>query len=196
MSVTILAPGDLVFTRSPTPLGWAIRLFQTSPGEAPSVVNHCEIVTKGGLLSEAEVIGALHHVRRARLIAAYGPPRKTPIAIYRARGLTNTERIAIARKAESYEGRRYGYLKIGAHLGDWTLTRLTGREIYAFRRLARMDRYPMCSWLADHAYREVGISFGPAPAPDDLWDEVTANLLGWTCVRPLRPLSPVTLELT
>lgn len=185
MSPTVLAPGDLFFTRSPTWLGWAIRLFTRSPGESRTRVNHVGVVVRGGLLSEAVVVEALHHVVKRRLMAAYGPPRRTPVAIYRLKGLSQDERAAIARKSESYVGRKYGYLKIGAHLGDWLLGRLAGREVYAFRRLAKMDRYPTCDWLAAHVYPEW---FSDAPSPDGIWDAVYGDLLHWSCVRPLWPL--------
>lgn len=74
----------------------------------------------------------------------------------------------VAQKARGYEGRKYGWGKIAAHLGDWMLG---GR--YVWRRLARMDKYPICSWVVASSYGEVGENFGVKvgeASPDDIWD--------------------------
>lgn len=181
----ILSPGDVVFKRGQSPISWAIRLCSTSPGEGKTLVNHVAIVSIGGTLGEAKVVEAVSIAREISLVDAIG---NGAFAIYRPRGLSMQERMTIVMKARSYVGRHYGYGKVAAHLGDWILTRLTGRSVYAFRRLAKMDRYPMCSWLLNHSFATVGISFGEAPDPDDIWDDVKANLIGWSLVRGLAPI--------
>jgi hypothetical protein len=90
--------------------------------------------------------------------------------------------------AERYVGRRYGYLKMLAHLLDWLFL-----GVYLFRRIASMDRYPICSWVVAHAYGKTGRHFGVAPgaaSPDDIWDYVVAHPQEYRCVRALAPLRP------
>ena len=107
------------------------------------------------------------------------------MAIYRPTNLTDEEQTQILMAANSYAGKRYGYLKIFLHFFDWLLV-----GEYAFRRLGRMDRYPICSWLVAHSYKKAGKHFGvPARAanPDDIWDFVTDSA-HYSCIRELRPL--------
>lgn len=184
--VIVLAPGDLFFTRGRSPLSWAIRLFTRSPGEDRTAVNHVGVVVQGGLLSEAVIVEALDTVKRHRLVQQYGPPRRDGVAVYRAVGLAPENLWAAVQAAEGYVGRKYGRLKILAHLGDWMLG-----GAYLFRRLARMDKYPICSWLASHAYEAAGVRFGVDPnaaSPDDMWDWIKAHPDQWRCVRLLKPL--------
>ena len=57
------------------------------------------------------------------------------------------------------------------------------------RRLGRLDRYPICSWLVAHSYKKAGKHFGfsaRAASPDDIWDFVTDSA-HYTCIRELRP---------
>ena len=80
----------------------------------------------------------------------------------------------------------YGYGKMFLYLLDWVLL---GK--YVFRRLGRMDNYPICSWLVAHRYQKAGKRFGrPAGAatPDDIWDLVTDPQNPYRCIRELRPL--------
>jgi hypothetical protein len=76
-------------------------------------------------------------------------------------------------KAESYVGRKYGYLKLLAHWGDWLL-----QGAYVFRRLTTKDDYPICSWVVAYAFAAAGKHFDVEPGaatPDDIWDFVTAH---------------------
>jgi len=152
------------------------------------MVNHVGVVVKGGLISEAVIVEAVKRVRRIKLVQAYGPPSKVSVAVYRPVGIAPEQRELICFKALSYVGRKYGYLKIGAHLGDWFVSRLRGKNTYFFRRAAKMDDYPICSWVADEAYDAAGIDFGECPSPDDIWDRVAAAGSGFKQVRRLAPL--------
>ena len=72
-------------------------------------------------------------------------------------------------------------------LADWALL-----GAYVFRRLGRMDRYPICSWLVAHSYKAAGLHFGVAPGaatPDDIWDFVTTRTDRFQEIRPLGPLN-------
>jgi len=82
------------------------------------------------------------------------------VAVYRAINLTQEEVDKIVAEAESQVGKEYGYLKIVAHLMDWSLL-----GAYMFRRMVPDGKYPICSWLV------FGVEPG-AGTPDDIWDFV------------------------
>jgi hypothetical protein len=150
------------------------------------MVNHVGIVVEGGSAEDAVGVEALRTVKRHLLALKYGPGSKSDIAVYRPINLSDREKQVIVEAAEGYVGRSYGYLKIVAHLLDWLLL-----GIYLFRRLARMDRYPICSWLVAHAFAKADRSFGVPPgmaSPDDIWDFVTTEPEKYAVVHSLGPL--------
>lgn len=131
-----------------------------------------------------------------RLLDVYGDVRNHSIAIVRHRRATEVHRDKIVAVCESLIGKDYGYLKVGAHLGDYALTRawnaIGGRgDVYAFRRLVRGKRYPMCSWATLYEYAEAELPFETdveRGSPDDLWDECRKRAVKtWLCrTYPLR----------
>lgn len=168
----ILAPGDLVLTRSGGIIGWAIRLFTRTIGESRTKASHSGIIVDGGPLDAAVIVEALAIVRRHRLWARYAVGNHE-VAVFRPLNLTDADLAKVVAKAETYVGRRYGYLKLLAHWADWVL-----QGAYVFRRLTNQDRYPICSWVVAYAFAEVGRHFGVVPGaatPDDIWDFVTEN---------------------
>ncbi|MBM4184406.1 MAG: hypothetical protein FJ207_09285 [Gemmatimonadetes bacterium] len=127
---------------------------------------------EGGPLETAVIVEALATVKRHSLWKRYGSGRHE-VAVFRPLNLTTDEVAKVVAKAETYVGRRYGYFKIVAHWLDWLL-----QGAYVFRRLARQDRYPICSWVVAHAFAAAGKHFGVEPGaatPDDIWDFVTAH---------------------
>ena len=188
----MLAPGDLFFTRGAGFVSVAIRFFTRRIGEARTKVNHVGLVVEGGPIESAVVVEALRRVRRHKLWARYSRKRRTAVAVYRAKNL-NAEQISkIVEKAETYVGRKHGWLTIVAHFLDWLL-----QGAYFFRRIIGGDEYPICSWVVAHAYKEVDPHFGVearAASPDDIWDfavEIRPDL--YDEIRPLIPLlSPET----
>ena len=185
----LLRRADLVATRGTAWVSRAIRVCTRSRGEPPTVVNHVGIITVAGPLNSAQLTEAIAHVVERGLFDAYHG--RDQVAVFRCKALTDIERDVAAEKARSYIGRDYGYVKIAAHLFDYGLSRLFHRDTYLARRLARMDKSPMCSWLDEHAFAVVrrffGVPFGTAE-PDDLWDYVTAHPDEWECVLPLSQL--------
>ena len=183
-----LKPGDVVLTRGRSLISRLIRLCTRRLGETRTRVNHVGIVVQRGGLLEVEMIEALERVRRHPLAKRYAGSGDE-VAVYRCRPLTELQRLKIADCALDFEGRKYGYLKIALHLGDWIL-----QGAYVFRRLGRMKRYPICSWLVAHAYARgyrPGRSFGVKPgaaSPDDIWDHVTGRPDEWEQIRALAPL--------
>lgn len=176
-----LRPGDIVCERSPGWLGAAVRWFTQGRYEPPTRINHVAVVVKGGSPEEAEVIEALWRVVRRPLSMTRGE-----VEIWRLRG--NTERTLLAAAyAMRYFGESYGWWKIVPHLIDALLIKITGREVYLFRRLLFLDRYPICSWVVAWAYYRAfrgSCTFGVPPSaatPDDIHDFVS-NSPDWELV--------------
>ncbi|NNM04160.1 MAG: hypothetical protein HKO65_03575 [Gemmatimonadetes bacterium] len=166
-----LQPGDVLVSRGTGLLSKAIRFFTRRIGESRTKVNHVGVIVEGGPLHEARVVEALWKVVRRRLVDGYGAPGSSEVAIFRPTNLTEEEIRTVAAAANSYVGRRYGVLKLFAHLADWVL-----QGAYVFRRITRMDRYPICSWLVACSFEKAGKDFGVAPgaaSPDDIWDFCT-----------------------
>jgi len=184
MSTRILQAGDIVFTRSPRLFGKLIRVCTRSFGESRTKVNHVGGIVKGGKVTQAVIVEALHKVVRRNLWVAYGPSCEDEICIYRYKHLTKEQETIIVETRESYVGKVYGYLKIATHFLDWMFL-----GTYCFRRLTNSDNYPICSWTEEHSYRKAGIDFGKGASPDDIWDYVTEkDKDNWECVYPLRKL--------
>lgn len=163
----ILKPGDIFFTRGTGFISRAIRFLTRSFGESRTVANHVGvIVTEGeGLLATG--VEALSRVREHLLIEQYGNG-KSEICVFRPKNLTPKQRQKIVARAESFVNRKYGYLKIVLHLLDWFLL-----GAYVFRRLGRMDKYPICSYVVASAFKAAGKNFGVsnyAASPDDILD--------------------------
>jgi hypothetical protein len=133
----------------------------------------CEALGEGG-------------VQLRRLLAAYGDAGLYSIAIARRRTIPR-QRSKIIHAELSLVGRPYGYAKIGAHAADYALTQVWnlagGRgDVYAFRWLCRMERYPMCSWKSLYSYGKAGLDFETplsTGSPDDLADECLRKPAVW-----------------
>lgn len=163
-------PGDLFLERDDSFVSRVIRFMTRSWGEGRSKVSHVGIVVGyGGQVVEAVTPA----VRRSVL------PEKA--AVYRPRQVCGS---AVASVAESYVGRKYGIAKILAHALDWILG-----GPYLFRKLAKMDDYPICSWMVAYSYEEVGVQFGTPPwaaDPDSIMDWVESHPTEWECIRKLQ----------
>jgi hypothetical protein len=185
-STDTFEPADVFLTQGKGPLSRAIRFFSRGIGESRTMVNHVGIVVESGPPRRAVVVEALSRVKRHRIWERYGPPSGDSVAVYRAKNLSQEEIATIVTAAESYVGRNYGYFKILAHLLDWLLL-----GAYGFRRLARMDKYPICSWLVAHSFAKAHKHFGVEPGaanPDDIWDFVQEHPAIYEPVHPLQPL--------
>ena len=168
-------PGDIVFERSESWIGKAIRWFSRRPGEPATWANHVGLIFKPGWIIEA-----LWSV----VVSRFQPG---PIyEVWRNKDLPAIQRDAVADWALLYKGRKYGVLKIAAHALDAFVTKLRGEETYLARRLCRMDRYPICSWLVAWSYlKGAGLKFGVEPefaGPDDIHDFVKRKDSGWVRV--------------
>jgi hypothetical protein len=183
----LLQPGDVVLVRSGGIVGWAIRVFTRRIGESRTKASHTGVIVEGGGLDQAIIVEALATVKRHRLWERYSG-RSREVAVFRPLNLSQAEIAAVVAKAETYVGRRYGYLKLVAHCLDWVL-----QGAYVFRRLANQDGYPICSWVVAHAFAAAGRHFGVEPGaatPDDIWDFVTAHPDVYREVVALARLTP------
>lgn len=180
-----LEPSDIFLTRGDSFVSRAIRFFTRGKGEARTEVNHVGVVVAAGDAGTATIVEALTKVKRRRM-SAYRGSKTTLVAVYRPKNLSTAERQKVARRAARYVGADYGYVKLVAHFLDWCLG-----GAYVFRRIASMDRYPICSWVVAYSFEEVGENFGvPAWAadPDHIWDWVTAHPGEWVELHPLDTL--------
>lgn len=172
MTTLILHPCDIFFTRGTGLFSRLIRIGERAPGEEASVVNHVGIAVQYGPINVANVIEALVTVKKHTLYEQYHN-KKDRVAIFRPANLTFEQKLEILVKADSYVGKKYGWLKISTH----TLDYFTGRH-YIFRRLTHNDNYPICSWVVSHSYKAAGLDFGCPPGmadPDDIWDFCVGN---------------------
>lgn len=184
---TIIKPGDVFLTRGHSILSWLIRICSRGPFERKTMVNHVGIVVEEGTLQTCVVVEALSKVKKHKLWKRYGPPNDDSVAIFRPTNLTKEEIDEIVNYAEKQVGRKYGYLKIVAHLLDWFFF-----GIYFFRRFTNSSKYPICSWLVAYSFSEVGKYFNVAPGaaePDDIWDFVTTHKDKYTEVHRLKALN-------
>lgn len=182
-----LKPADIFLTRGKGFIYSGIRFFTREIGESRTEVNHVGVVVEEGTLKTATVVEALSRVKRHSLGKRYGPPRTDSVAIYRAKNLTPEEINTIVNAAEDYVGYKYGYPKVLAHVLDWFLL-----GAYVFRRMATMDKYPVCSWVVAFSFLKADKHFDVEPGaatPDDIWDFIHRNPEIYEQVYPLKPLA-------
>lgn len=178
-----LRPGDIVFERSPGWIGRVVRWATRGRHEPETKVNHVGLIVSTEGPEGPEVIEALWRVVRRPLARMEGE-----IEVWSDDWVGTHPREDIVAQALSYVGRPYGWWKIGAHLVDALLTKITGLEIYLARMSLRMDKYPICSWVVAWAYwrGHSRYRFGVSPqvaTPDDIYDFVTKpHCMGWTMV--------------
>lgn len=155
----ILNPGDVVLVHGTGWLSRAIRFLE--PG--PSWTSHCAIAVDSVNIVEALSRGVVER----RLDTAYPTSR---VRVYRPINIPQSTLVHIARRAEKFVGRPYGFGKLALHALDGMLG-----GMYVFRRLAFLDRYPICSFVVASAYADEGFHFGVPEreaTPDDIHDFV------------------------
>ena len=176
--------GDIILTKGTTWLSKAIRRLTQDKGELITQVNHAGIIVSPAYsLEKAVIVEALLKVRRHIIHHNYGKGH-SEIAVFRPVTCTSKEIYTIINKAESYVGNKYGFLKLILHLLDWCIG---GR--YFFRRIGKMDRFPICSYLVAKSFSEAGKDFGVpdrSASPDDIWD-FCVNSKHYREVRTLSP---------
>jgi hypothetical protein len=175
MSEIHLLPADSISVHSRSLLGWLIREAETAPEEQNTYSNHCADITFDR--SSTEALWVVTKTPFDQWLQEHGD-----FEIWRYTGLTQEQRETVARKAESYLGRHYGWWKLLIHLMDAFLTFLRRKETYFFRRIMSYDRYPICSWVEAYAYQAANINFGCEPNvadPDVIYDYKKAHPDHW-----------------
>ena len=166
--------GDILFTRGAAWYSKLIRWGTRNTGEAPSRTNHT-----GVGLNEACFIQALNKVVITEWSNFSQNNAPETFEVWRNESLTETERTAVADKALGYVGRNYGYFKILLQGFDCLLGKVFCTDVMLFRRLAFMDRYPICSWVVAFAYDHgIRYRFGVPPNvadPDEIHDWVASH---------------------
>jgi hypothetical protein len=194
----VLEIGDAVFVRNRV-TGWrtvrrwfaafVVRVTSTQTGEDDTFAGHVakvfgvvKVWRDGGfrvvdyILYEA--LGKEGYVKRG-LRAAYENGH-TDVMIYRHPKVGRKQRIALHAGMLRLRGRKYGKLKIAAHGADYGLTKFWNAcggpgEVRLFRRFARMEKYPICSWAESYLMRTwAKLPYKTPPeiaSPDDLHDE-------------------------
>lgn len=173
----LLQIGDVVSVKN---IGWIstmIRKLSRSKDEEFSWASHSALVY--GCNSKAQVIEAINPKVAIRPLEAYKGTKAKLVVFRIPQPLSVEQKEKIVAKADEYHGLRYGFLKIAAHALDGFFG-----GVYLFRRLARMDSYPICSWVVAYIYKRVlDYQFGVKPnaaQPDDILDHcVKAD---WQCV--------------
>jgi hypothetical protein len=150
--LVVLQPGDIGVARGRSWLARAIRECEEYPGDEHTFANHAFVITGGGPIGSAVVTEAeWPRVKRWSVIDSYGG-NPDYIAIFRRTDINMTQRMAIADKADSYVGERYGTWKLLAHFFDHIGTELTNRKCFWFRdHFCSSDSKPICSWIDAHA---------------------------------------------
>ena len=183
-SPNTLETGDIVHIQKNSILARLVRWGTRAKGEEETWASHTALVldVAHGVL----IIEAISPRVTIRPMAVYTRPGVRVVISRCPGGLTQREKASVVAKAREYCSRRYGYLKVAAH----ALDRLLNNR-YLFRRLARVDNYPICSWLVAFVYdRSLGIQFSVPPnaaQPDDILDSCVRNQ--WTRVWADSPLT-------
>jgi hypothetical protein len=113
--------------------------------------------------------------------------------VWRCRWLSVEQREAVSRQALAYLGAEFGMAKFLTHLLDGLIMKVTGREVFFFRRLNHDHRYPICSWITAFSYdRALHYRFGVPPEcadPDEIGDWLNAHPDEWVRVFRLAKYS-------
>ena len=163
----VLEPADVVLVRHSGIVAMLIRRFSQGRNEPGTLWDHVEVA-----IGPDQTIGSSWRGTGIRPMAdVVADSERTQV--WRLEGL-QLKRKVVTERALEYHGCAYGKLKIIAHGLDGLLG-----GAYLFRRLCRMDNYPICSWLVAYAYDSVGERFSGLPPnavqPDDIGDHVRAD---------------------
>lgn len=186
----IVEPGDVICEKGDSGISRLIRFFTRHRGEPRTYSNHSAVVG-----TKDNVVEALTKVTSSDL-AEWPFPHE--FEIWRKVGLGKLARHTIAAEAESFEGQIYGALKIVPHAVDGLLGKFFGREVYLFRPLIGIKRFPICSWLVSWSYWTVSkYEFGVEPHradPDHIHDHVSKSPL-WRQVARRGPSGLVAVHI-
>jgi hypothetical protein len=146
-------PGDIIFTRDDSKLSRLIRKFSTSYKEDPSIASHTALVYDHGRVIESAV------VTRIKTLKEFRERNKAGISVWRA-DISVENAVCMQNRCLRWVGKKYPVWKLFPHVADWYLSMLQGKLFGKithptfFRRLCKLNAYPICSWLVAYAYDE------------------------------------------
>jgi hypothetical protein len=184
MGGIVLLPCDIILTRGQGLISSGIRVLTRHIGESRTLVNHVGVCVEAGDFKTCKIVEALHKVECHSLWDEYGPEKEDHVSIFRPRNMSNKEQYLVAKYAYEQVGKSYGYMKIITHALDYFMG-----GAYVFRRLTNSSRYPICSWIVAHAFKQTGRNFGVKPGaaqPDDIWDFVVSHPHIYKQIFPLQ----------
>lgn len=165
-------PGDIILTGSNNWISKAIRWVTRYRGEEETIKNHAGIGIDNQYYVEALWTTKKHTYDHLFNL-------KTNYEIWRNNSFKLDDLNIVQTKALEYVGLVYAPQKIALHLFDGLLSKISGKDIFIFRKLAMFDRYPICSWVVAFAYDKIGYRFNnldPKYAtPDCLHDHLVAD---------------------
>ena len=152
-----------------------IRRFSTSPSDKTKTkYSHTAMVYRP---HQQEIIEALSGGVKITNLKKYA--KGYSVLIARRLDMTDADQFLITNKAYSFIGKKYGFIKLAGHLGDYYLSWFCGKDVYFFRKLTQNGDYVICSWVVAFAYAARKMLFnGMNPAycqPDDIADEIEKN---------------------
>ena len=179
----IIAPCDIFLIRDENLIGRLVRLFESDPDKSNISVSHTGLfVGETCGITEAICIETRNVVKLAKFFQEYHNKNKL-VAIYRPLNLTSLESSLIIRKAQTFVGHKYGYLKILTHFLDYFLN---GKVF--FRKLCKDDTTPICSWVVARSFEAICLDFGVesyAANPENIYDFCKNNPDKYLCLYEL-----------
>jgi hypothetical protein len=186
----IYKPAMIGLCRGSTPIDAAIRVGETTPADhgQPSIYSHAFIVTKGGTVNQSLIVEAQTRGTVETRLSNYARALDTGTIIYDPVFLDDYLRDTVAAKAITMIGTPYGFLSIMADAADWCVSWF-GNNRQPFANKVPAGQRLVCSVVVARAFQAVNYRFlGKSPdlvQPDDIGDDVSANILQWDAVKCL-----------
>ena len=166
--------GDMLGYSSPKFIGRMVRKFTRGYREAPSVLSHVGVFVNEGAIKNVNLAEALFPkgVVCRRFAEAYTDLENC--YLIKPLNITQDQRLEISKYVINQVNKPYGTAKVLAHGADGVAAWICRKkDVFFFRKIFRSDRFPMCSFLGAHAYRQAGLDFGQKDDylnPDEIWD--------------------------
>jgi len=149
-------------------IGW----FSRTCGEPLTKAKHV-----AGFLSPGVIIEALWTVKTSTAVDWLGEHKD--FEVWRNHKLSLKHRERISNRVRGYRYHFYGFWRLFLHAGDLLVEKVIGKHFYFFRKMIKLNDYPICSWLWAMPYYEVAhIQFGVPynyASPDDMRDFISQN---------------------
>lgn len=165
-------PCDLVFVSGNSWLSKLIKFFTRHGGEPPTKITHI-----AGFDTPSTIIEASLKVKKTD-VKKWDKKHKY-YEVWRNLNISYEEKTKIVKYVRDYENNFYGWQKLFFHMLDGILGKIFNKEIFLFRKLLFIEKYPICSWLWAYGYKDgYDYEFGNKPnvvSPDDMYDFVIKN---------------------